>query len=44
MTSDHKELHYKRQKEPRKIVEETSWCARPECANKWPNSVISTWW
>jgi hypothetical protein len=35
-----KELHSKRQKEPRKTTEETSGCVRPERVNKWPKSLI----
>jgi hypothetical protein len=32
-------LQIKRQKEPRKVVEEASGCVRPERVSKWPNSV-----
>jgi hypothetical protein len=37
-----KELHPKRQKEPRKTIEETSGRVRPERVNKWPNALIAT--
>jgi hypothetical protein len=37
-----KELHPKRQKEPRKTTKQTSRCVRPEWVNKWPNSLIAT--
>jgi hypothetical protein len=38
-----KELHSKRQKEPRKTFEETTGRVRPERVNKWPSSLIDTW-
>jgi hypothetical protein len=36
-----KKLHPKRQKEPRKTIEESSGCVRLEWVNKWPNSLIA---
>jgi hypothetical protein len=35
-------LSIKRQKEPRKIIEETSECVNLERASKWPNFMIAT--
>jgi hypothetical protein len=44
ITQIDKKITSQKQKEPRKTIEETSGCMRPERVNKWPNSLIATWW